>query len=198
MMRQLANVCALGRSRRASAPSSSACSSRCRRPRTLRPGGDIAPAAPRPDEYARPANEFLSKRASPSEGQARRSLVDLQVTTVFPNGLASRFHQVVYQPLTDAAAAASREYEFAYENDSQAVELRAARVYRQDGRIDEAIESGAGAMADDPAISMYTSARSYYVRFPRLESGGRRRSPISASRTWQPETSSRTTSGEIA
>jgi tetratricopeptide (TPR) repeat protein len=132
----------------------------------------IAPAAPRPDEqYARPANEFLSKRAAPSEGQARRSLVDLQVTTVFPNGLASRFHQVVYQPLTDAAAAASREYEFAYENDSQAVELRAARVYRHDGRIDEAIESGAGAMADDPTISMYTSARSYYVRFPRLESG---------------------------
>ena len=132
----------------------------------------IAPAAPRPDEqYARPANEFLSKRAIAAGGQARRSLVDLQVTTVFPNGLASRFHQVVYEPLTEAAAAASREYEFAYENDSQAVELRAARVYRRDGRIDEAVESGAGAMADDPAISMYTSARSYYVRFPRLEPG---------------------------
>ena len=49
--------------------------------------------------------------------------------------------------------------------------MRAARVYRKDGTIDEAIESGAGAMADDPSMAMYTSARSYYVHFPRLEPG---------------------------
>jgi tetratricopeptide (TPR) repeat protein len=132
----------------------------------------IVPSSPRQDEqYARPAEEFLAKRSAPGSGQARRTLVDLQVTTVFPNGLANRFHQVVYQPLTEAAAAESREYEFSYENDSQAVELRAARVYRSGGRIDEAVESGAGAMQDDPTVSMYTSARSYYVRFPRLEPG---------------------------
>jgi transglutaminase-like putative cysteine protease/Flp pilus assembly protein TadD len=132
----------------------------------------IEPARPKPDEqYARPASEFLAKRALPAAGQARRSLVDLQVTTVFPNGLASRFHQVVYQPLTDASAAASREYEFVFETDSEAVQVRAARVYRKDGAVDEAVESGAGAMADDPSMAMYTSARTYYVRFPRLEPG---------------------------
>lgn len=132
----------------------------------------IEPAKPRPDEaYARPASEFLAKRAAATQGQSRRTLVDLHVTSVFPNGLASRFHQVVYQPLTDAAAAESREYEFSYESDSETVQLRAARVYRTDGHIDEAIESGAGAMADDPALAIYTSARSYYVRFPRLEPG---------------------------
>ncbi len=132
----------------------------------------IVPAAPRPDEqYARASQEFLAMRSAPGDGQSRRTLVDLQVTTVFANGLANRFHQVVYQPLTEAAAATSREYEFSYENDSQAVELRAARVYRSNGRVDEAVESGAGAMEDDPAVSMYTSARSYYVRFPRLEPG---------------------------
>ncbi|HEY8040095.1 MAG TPA: DUF3857 domain-containing protein [Polyangiaceae bacterium] len=132
----------------------------------------IEPARPKPDEqYARPASEFLARRGAPAAGQARRSLVDLQVTTVFPNGLASRFHQVVYQPLTDAAAAASREYEFVFETDSETVQVRAARVYRKDGSVDEAIESGAGAMADDPAMAMYTSARSYYVHFPRLEPG---------------------------
>src|ERR1019366_7636234 len=97
----------------------------------------IVPASPRPDEqYARPSAEFLATRAAPADGQARRSLVDLQVTTVFPNGLANRFHQVVYQPLTEAAAAESREYEFSYENDSQAVELRAARVYRSGGLVE--------------------------------------------------------------
>ncbi|MGD0679381.1 MAG: DUF3857 domain-containing protein, partial [Polyangiaceae bacterium] len=132
----------------------------------------IGPGAPRPDEqYARPASEFLAQRAAASGGQARRSLVDLQVTTVFPNGLASRFRQVVYQPLTEASAAESREYGFGFESDSQTVQLRAARVYRADGRVEEAVESGAGAMADDPAVAIYTSTRSYYVRFPRLEPG---------------------------
>ena len=132
----------------------------------------IEPAPPKPDEqYARPASEFLAERGKPTAGQARRSLVDLQVTSVFPNGLASRFHQVVYQPLTDASAAESREYEFVYETDSQAVQIRAARVYRKDGSIEESVESGAGAMADDPSVAMYTSARAYYVRFPRLEPG---------------------------
>ena len=132
----------------------------------------LAPAPPRPDEaYARPASEFLAKRGAPAAGQVRRSLVDLQVTTVFPNGLASRFHQVVYQPLTDASAAQSRQYDFVYETDSQTVQVRGARIYRKDGSIDEAVESGAGAMADDPSMAMYTSARSYYVRFPRIEPG---------------------------
>ncbi len=132
----------------------------------------IEPTAPRPDEqYARPAQEFLAGRSAKTDGEDRRSLVDLQVTTVFPNGLASRFHQVVYQPLTDAAAAASREYEFTYETDSETVQLRAARVYRHNGQVDEAVESGAGAMADDPSLAIFTSARSYYVHFPRLEPG---------------------------
>jgi tetratricopeptide (TPR) repeat protein len=132
----------------------------------------LAPAPPRADEaYARPASEFLAKRGAPAEGQAKRTLVDLQVTSVLPSGLASRFHQVVYQPLTDAAAAEGREYDFAYETDSETVQVRAARVYRKDGSIEEAVESGAGGMADDPAMAIYTSARSYYVRFPRLEPG---------------------------
>jgi tetratricopeptide (TPR) repeat protein len=132
----------------------------------------IEPAKPRPDElYARPSSEFLGSRNAPGAGQSRRTLVDLHVTTVFPNGLASRFRQVVYQPLTDSAAALGREYEFEFETDSETVQVRAARVYRKDGSVDEAVESGAGAMADDPSVSMYTSARAYYVRFPRLEPG---------------------------
>ncbi len=132
----------------------------------------LGPVTPSPDErFARPSGEFLAARLEPAAGEVRRSLVDLQVTTVFPNGLASRFHQVVFQPLTDAAAAESREYEFTYETDSETVQIRAARVYRKDGRIDESTESGAGAMADDPALAIYTTARQYYVRFPRLEPG---------------------------
>src|SRR6185295_17671778 len=85
-------------------------------------------------------------------------------------GLASRFKQVVYQPLTDEAAAGARQYSFEYQADRQTVTLRAARVYRADGKVDEAIESGE-AGANNPEIAMYTSTRTFYVNFPRLNAG---------------------------
>ena len=129
------------------------------------------PARPRPDEaYARPSAEFLKLRDQPAQGRTRRTLVDLQVTTVFPNGLASRFHQIVFQPLTDAAAAEAREYGFGFQADSETVQLRGARIYRKGGQVDEAIESGEGP-TDNPAMAMYSSARAFYVHFPRLDPG---------------------------
>ena len=131
----------------------------------------IEPPKPRVDEgYAWTAERFLEKRKLPAGGHNRRTLRDLTVTTVYPNGLASRFRQVVFQPMTDEAAAMAREYAFAYQADSEVVQLRAARVYRADGKIDEAVESGEGP-ADNPAIAMYTSARTFYVHFPRLNAG---------------------------
>lgn len=131
----------------------------------------IKPKAESPDEkYAMAATEFLKERHAPSEGHPRRTLRDLTVSTVYENGLSSQFRQVVFQPLTDASAALSRQYAFHYEADRQVVELKGARVYRADGSIDEAIESGEGA-ANDPSISMYTSGRTFYVQFPRLEPG---------------------------
>ncbi len=131
----------------------------------------LEPAKPRPDEaYAWQADKFLKERYKPSAGQPRRTLRDLTVTTVFENGLSSQFRQVVFQPLTEPAAAAGRQYGFGYEADRQVVQLRGAKVYRADGKIDEAVEYGEGS-ADDPSISMYTSARSFYVQFPRLEPG---------------------------
>jgi len=131
----------------------------------------IEPPKPRADEqYAWAPERFLEKRKLPAAGYNRRTLRDLTVTTVFQNGLASRFRQVVFQPMTDEAAAMVREYAFVYQADSEVVQLRAARVYRADGKIDEAVESGEGP-ADNPAIAMYTSARTFYVHFPRLNAG---------------------------
>lgn len=131
----------------------------------------MGPARPRADEaYAWEPERFLAMRALPAKGEVRRTLRDVQVTTVFPNGLSSQFRQVVFQPLTDEAAAAAREYAFGYQAASEIVQLRAARVYRADGRIDEAIDTGE-APADNPAIAMYTSGRIFYVQFPRLSAG---------------------------
>jgi tetratricopeptide (TPR) repeat protein len=129
------------------------------------------PSRPRADEaYARPSSEFLKLRDQPAAGRNRRTLVDLQVTTVFPNGLASRFHQIVFQPLTDAAAAEAREYGFSFEADTESVQLRGAKVHKKSGQVLEAIESGEGA-TDDPGMAMYSSARAFYVHFPRLDPG---------------------------
>jgi tetratricopeptide (TPR) repeat protein/transglutaminase-like putative cysteine protease len=131
----------------------------------------IEPPKPRVDEqYAWPAEKFLEQRKLPPSGYYQRTLRDLTVTTVYQNGLASHFHQIVFQPLTDEAAAAAREYAFAYQADNEVVQLRAARVYRDNGKVDEAIESGEGP-ADNPAIATYTSARTFYVHFPRLNAG---------------------------
>ncbi len=131
----------------------------------------IKPPEAKPDEvYAMPSEEFLKLRHAPAKGNNVRTLRDLTVSTVYENGLSSSFRQVVFQPLTDASAALSRQYAFQYEADTQRVQLKGARVYRGDGSIDEAIESGEGA-ANDPSIAMYTSGRTYYVQFPRLEPG---------------------------
>ena len=131
----------------------------------------VEPEQPRADEaYAWKPERFLKKRNADADGETRRSLVDLTVTTVYANGLSSQFRQVVFQPLNDSAAALSRRYVFAYQADSQRVELRGARVYRADGGIDEAVETGTDS-ADDPSIAMYTSARTFYVQFPRLDPG---------------------------
>ncbi|MCH2108097.1 MAG: DUF3857 domain-containing protein [Polyangiaceae bacterium] len=131
----------------------------------------IQPAAESADEkYALSPEEFLNKRHAPHGGEPRRTLQDLHVSTVYENGLSSQFRQLVFQPLTDAAAAQARQYAFQYQADSQRVQLKGARVYRSDGSVDEAIESGEGA-ANDPSMSMYTSARTFYIQFPRLEPG---------------------------
>ena len=131
----------------------------------------IEPDKPRADEaYAWSSKKFLRFRHAPAAGNTRRTLRDLTVSTVFPNGLSSQFRQVVFQPLSDAAAATLRQYSFQYQADRQVVQLRGARVYRGDGRVDEAIEYGESA-ADNPSISMYTSARNFTVQLPRLEPG---------------------------
>ena len=131
----------------------------------------LEPLAPRADEaYAWAPERFLSDRFAAAGAFHRRTLLDLTVTQVYDNGLAGQFRQVVFQPLTDAGAAVGRQYTFSFQADRQRAQLRGARVYRAAGGVDEAVQSGEGP-ADNPELSMYTSARTVYVQFPRLEAG---------------------------
>ncbi len=111
----------------------------------------------------------LSKQPA-AAGTPRRTLHELTVTTVYPNGLASRFHQIVFQPLTEEAAAKARQFAFSFQSGREVVDVRRARVFRRDGKIDEAFETGEGP-ADDPSLAMYTSARTFFVQFPRISAG---------------------------
>ncbi len=131
----------------------------------------LEPTKMRPDEaLAWDEKRFLPLRSAPPGRWPKRTLRDLTVATVYDNGLATRFRQVVFQPLTEEAAATGRQFVFGYHADRQDVIIRSARVYRRDGRVDEAIETGQGA-ADDPSIAMYTSMRTFFVQFPKLEVG---------------------------
>ncbi len=131
----------------------------------------LEPSVDRVDEtYAWKPERFLAHRFDAAPGQHRRTLLDLTVTHVYENGLAGQFRQIVFQPLTDAGAAVARQYAFTFQADRQRAQLRGARVYRAAGNIDEAVDSGEGP-ADNPELSMYTSARTVYVQFPRLEPG---------------------------
>jgi transglutaminase-like putative cysteine protease/tetratricopeptide (TPR) repeat protein len=131
----------------------------------------LEPSKPKPDEaYAVASKDFLPLRKAPANGSDRRTLVDLTVATVFENGLSSKFHQVVFQPLTDPAAQAARSYDFGYESDSQAVQIRGVHVYHADGSVDDSFDTRTGG-ANDPSIATYTSQATYEVRFPRLQPG---------------------------
>ncbi len=132
----------------------------------------IQPAKARDDEkYAWSADKLLELRTvredSPHELRVLRRLA---VTTVFENGLAAHFKQLAFQPLTEAAARRAQQYVFTYHADRQVVQLRGAKIYRRDGRVDETVATGE-APANDPSINMYTLQRNYYVRFGRIEPG---------------------------
>ena len=138
----------------------------------------LEPKEPRPDEaYAWAPERFLPLRHAPAQGENRRTLRDLTVSTVFENGLSSQYRQLVFQPLTDAAAANARQYGFVYEADRQVVQLRGARVFRGNGRIDEAIEWGEGPAGRSVDRHVHVGAR--LLRSVSAARGGRRgRAPL--------------------
>ena len=201
-MRALADVYALGgRARRAAAPPQA-------RPRA-QAAGEGRPRVRRAHRAARrraptrrtraPRTSSSRSAATPAAGQARRTLVDLQVTTVFPNGLASRFHQVVFQPLTEAAAAAeAREYEFGYRGRQprRCSSARRASTGRT-ARIDEAIESGEGAGRQPGDRDVHERAQLLRA-LPAARAGRRRRAARTASRTWRARNEFADYFGEVA
>ena len=128
---------------------------------------------PRADEaYAWAAESFLPQRSHArrgipashtSQSHRRRPSSRTVSRAAFTRSSSSR------SPTRPPRGA--REYEFEYETDSETVQLRAAQgVPRRTARSTRRSRA-ARAARTIPSIAMYTSARTFYVHFPRLEPG---------------------------
>lgn len=135
----------------------------------------LEPSAPRADEAAAEAPEaFLARRAREADTRESyniRSLQELTVRTVYPNGLSSNFRQIAYEVRTEQGARDGRSYALRYDPDGERIDLRAARVYHRDGSVDEGTQVNEFNVSSDPATRMYFSNRVVQLTFPHLSPG---------------------------
>lgn len=134
----------------------------------------LEPPVPRPDEaLAEAPATFLRRRSAPSSRPAdyrMRSLHELTVRTVFPNGLSGTFRQMVFEVMTAEGAQQYRQIPVGFDQDTQRFELRAARVYHRDGSVDESTGLEEYTVSGG-ASRMYYDTREMVVSFPRLQIG---------------------------
>jgi len=131
---------------------------------------EIRPSAPRRDErFAAPIQEVLARRGE-SGGWPATILQDLNVNTVFENGLSSSFRQIVAQVHDAEGARGWRSYSIPYDPATQWVEVRAARVHRPDGTVLESVRTGTRALGD-PRYRIYYGRQAHVVSFPELRAG---------------------------
>ncbi|MDB4971022.1 MAG: Cell division protein FtsK [Myxococcales bacterium] len=114
----------------------------------------------------------LIKRA-PKLGATRdraRVLYDSQVTRVHPNGLSEAFQQRVVEILDERGAREEGQVDIRYTPDTQAVEVRAARVYKRSGEVIEATSS-AERDVSEPWYGLYYDVKAQIIDFDALEAG---------------------------
>ncbi|HEX2679157.1 MAG TPA: DUF3857 domain-containing protein, partial [Polyangiales bacterium] len=125
---------------------------------------------PRNDEgYALSTEQLLARRTA-GKGYPYTVLQDLDVRTVFDNGLGSSFRQVAVQVNDSEGARRFRTHSFTYDPDSQHVDLRLSRVYRKDGRVLESVRTYEEQLGE-PWYRVYYDTRAVVVVFPDLEPG---------------------------
>ncbi len=123
----------------------------------------------RVDEAFAASSEELLARRSESHGFPLTTLADLTVNTVYDSGLGSSFHQIAAQIHDQEGARRFRTYGVQYDPDSQRVDIRAARVYR-DGNVLEATSTYEQQLGE-PWYRIYYDTRALTVVFPDLEPG---------------------------
>lgn len=128
-------------------------------------GGDLARA------WAVDVAQLIAKtpKADPKLDRAR-VLLDQSVTRVHPNGLSESFQQRVVEILDDRGAREEGVADIRYTPDTQAIEVRAARVYKKSGEVVEA-SSSAEHDVSEPWYGLYYDVKSQSIEFDALEPG---------------------------
>lgn len=129
----------------------------------------LQPGQRRDEAYAATSEEFLPRR-SDGGGHSVTVLHQLQVNTVFDNGLGARFSQYVAQAHDDEGARNLRTYAIQFDPQTQRVDLRMARVYRHDGGQLESIRAYEQQLGE-PWYRIYYDTRALTVVFPDLQPG---------------------------
>jgi tetratricopeptide (TPR) repeat protein len=129
----------------------------------------IVPEQRLDEGYAVPQTELLARRVKKAEHPVT-ILTDLNVTTVFENGLGSRFIQFAAQVHDAEGARRLRARSIQFDPETQRVDVRLARVYRADGRVLEATETYEEQLGE-PWYRVFYDTRALVVVFPDLEPG---------------------------
>lgn len=127
--------------------------------------------------WAVPVEHLLARRTAKSAGQGgavdedeARVLLDLSVTRVHANGLSEKFAQRVVEILDERGAREQGAIDIRYTPETQAVEVRAARVYKRAGEIVEATAETDRDLSE-PWYGLYYDLRAQSIEFARLEPG---------------------------
>jgi Flp pilus assembly protein TadD/transglutaminase-like putative cysteine protease len=106
----------------------------------------------------------------PLAGEDVEELADLDVTKVFPNGLSSRTHQIIFRPLTARGVDQARSQSVQYSPDRQVLRIERARIIKKDGTVIESKSDGERSLSE-PWYGLYYDVRARIVGFPQVQAG---------------------------
>lgn len=116
------------------------------------------------------ASLLARPRPKPGVGDAARVLLDQQVTRVHNNGLSEVYAQRLVEILDERGAREYDEYAVRFTPDTQSVEVKAAKVFKQNGEIQEAAAEE-DSNVSEPWYGLYYDVHAQGVRFTGLRPG---------------------------
>lgn len=116
------------------------------------------------------ASLLARPRPKPGVGDAARVLLDQQVTRVHNNGLSEVYAQRMVEILDERGAREYDEYAVRFTPDTQSVEFKAAKVFKQNGEVQEAAAEE-DSNVSEPWYGLYYDVHAEGVRFTGLRPG---------------------------
>ncbi|MCS6915295.1 MAG: DUF3857 domain-containing protein [Myxococcales bacterium] len=108
--------------------------------------------------------------ANTPTGDPARVLLDQRVTRVHDNGLSEVFTQRVVQILDEQGAREYASYEIRYTPETQSVQVKAAKVYKADGQVQQTAQQEEQD-ASEPWYRLYYDVRALTLHFAGLQPG---------------------------